>query len=123
MAAICGSIVTNLVVLTLTAIFGTLILNAMPAAVSNALSNYILPGMFGAMLAMFGCSAPILTIPVFAVLIVVNVLADKGFLGPGRPLRSPSSQLSAPFSTPAYSISSASAKGKKSVQNKPRRPF
>ncbi len=81
-AAICGSIVTNLVVLTLTAIFGTLILNAMPEAVSNALSNYILPGMFGAMLAMFGCSAPILTIPVFAVLIVVNVLADKGFLGP-----------------------------------------
>ena len=79
--AICGSIVINVIVLTLTAILGSLVLKILPAAVTSALTTYLLPGMFGALLAMFGCSAPLLTIPVFIVMVAINVCVSNGLIG------------------------------------------
>ena len=46
--AICGSVVTNLAFLTLAVIAGSAIMSVLPESVSDALSAYILPSLFGA---------------------------------------------------------------------------
>lgn len=74
--AIAGSIVTNIVVLTLTCFIGTWIISILPAVVLNGIATYLLPAMFGAMLAMFGSSQPILTIPTFVIMIALNALSN-----------------------------------------------
>jgi len=78
--AIAGSILVNLLVLTLTCFVGTAIIKALPQIVLNCIAYYILPAMFGALLAMFGSKYPLLTIPAFIFMILFNVLAAKGFI-------------------------------------------
>ena len=75
--AIAGSIITNLVVLAFTCFVGTAIINALPAVVLNCIAYYILPAMFGALLAMFGSKYPLLTIPAFIAMIILNILVAK----------------------------------------------
>ena len=48
------SIVINTLVLSLGVIAGKAILDALPAAVNNALSNFLLPALFGALIVQFG---------------------------------------------------------------------
>ncbi|MDL2258935.1 hypothetical protein LJC42_07285 [Eubacteriales bacterium OttesenSCG-928-K08] len=73
--AVAGSIVSNLIVLTVTCFVGTAIINVLPEAILSGIAAYVLPAMFGAMLAMFGAKEPLLTIPVFAVMIGLHYLS------------------------------------------------
>ena len=57
---IAGSIVTNVVILTLTVFFGVQILAMLPAGVKAALSSLILPALFGAVLMQFAMKKPII---------------------------------------------------------------
>lgn len=79
-AAIVGSIIVNVVVLTITAIVGSYIISILPQVVLQSITRYILPGLFGAMLAMFGCNAPLLTIPLFSVMVIINAFSGAGFI-------------------------------------------
>lgn len=79
-AAIAGSIVINLIVLTATCFIGTWLLSILPEVITEAMSSYIVPALMGAMLAMMGASAPMLTIPVCITMIVLNVLVTNGIL-------------------------------------------
>ncbi len=55
---IAGSIVTNVTVLTITVLFGMKILALLPDGVKAALSNLILPALFGAVLMQFSMKKP-----------------------------------------------------------------
>jgi len=78
--AIAGSILINLIVLTATCFVGTAIIKALPPIILNCIAYYILPAMFGALLAMFGSKYPLLTIPAFIFMIFLNILVAKGFI-------------------------------------------
>jgi len=54
---IAGSIVSNLIIVTLTAIFGQYLIKALPATVLEAF-DFVLPSVFGAMFAMFAEKHP-----------------------------------------------------------------
>ena len=57
-----GSVVTNLFFVSLAAVAGAVILNALPLAVQNAFKSYTVPAIFGAMLGQFGMKYPVLII-------------------------------------------------------------
>ena len=59
---IAGSIITNLFFVTLAAVLGAAILNAVPPIVSDAFKSYAVPAIFGAVLMQFGIKYPILLI-------------------------------------------------------------
>lgn len=46
--AICGSVVTNIIFLTVAVVAGSTLLSFLPASVTKAMSDYILPSLFGA---------------------------------------------------------------------------
>ena len=50
--AICGSVVTNILFLTAAVTVGSVVMGHLPASVTNALSKFILPSLFGACFAM-----------------------------------------------------------------------
>ncbi len=52
-----GSIITNLIVVTIAALAGNIILAALPAGVKEAF-NYVLPAIFGALFALFAIKYP-----------------------------------------------------------------
>lgn len=78
--AIAGSIVSNILVLTITCFVGTLIISILPESILLGIAAYALPAMFGAMLAMFGAKEPLLTIPMFVLMIILNYLVKFGIL-------------------------------------------
>ena len=49
--AICGSVVTNIIFLTVAVVAGSTLLSFLPEAVTSAMSSFILPSLFGACLA------------------------------------------------------------------------
>lgn len=55
---ICGSVITNLVFLTIAVVLGDSILGLLPGFIRNALSNFILPSLFGAMYGQFAYKNP-----------------------------------------------------------------
>lgn len=55
---IAGSIVTNVTILTIFVVFGYQILGVLPRTVKNAISNLILPALFGAVLMQFVVKKP-----------------------------------------------------------------
>jgi len=55
---IAGSIVTNITILTIFVVFGYQILGVLPQNVKNAISNLILPALFGAVLMQFVVKKP-----------------------------------------------------------------
>lgn len=79
--AIAGSVVCNIAVLTLTCFVGTAIIALLPQVILTGIASYVLPAMFGAMLAMFGSQEPLLTIPAFVLMIVLNFLFKKFVTG------------------------------------------
>jgi len=79
-AAIAGSVVINIVVLSVGAIAGYQILGILPEVITNALKAYIVPSIFGAVLAMMGSSRLNIAVPSFLVMLVVNYARKAGFL-------------------------------------------
>lgn len=73
-AAIAGSVVTTILVLTLGTIFGTQIIGVMPAAVLTTLTSYVVPVIFGSVVAMLGGSNLQFTIPVFVIMFVLSYI-------------------------------------------------
>lgn len=78
--AVAGSIVSNIIVLTITCFVGTAIISVLPEFILSGIASYVLPAMFGAMLAMFGAQEPLLTVPTFGLMIILNYLIKFGIL-------------------------------------------
>jgi len=76
---ITGSVVTNLLFLSLAVVAGPVLLGLFPPALQDAFRIYTVPAIFGAMLGQFALKAPILLIP--AVGIPVFLLAIVPTLG------------------------------------------
>lgn len=78
---IAGSVFMNLIILTLTAIGGSFIVTLLPEIILNSLTAYILPSIFGAVLAMFTSKKKLpVTFPVLLISICLNLLVNRGML-------------------------------------------
>ena len=78
---IAGSVFMNCIITTVTAIAGAFIVANLPNSVLAALSSYILPAIFGAVLAMFTTKGKLqITIPVLIFALAVNWLAVAGLM-------------------------------------------
>lgn len=78
---IAGSVFMNCIITTITALAGTLIISVLPESVMAALTDYILPGIFGAVMAMFTTKGKMqITIPTLLVAIGLNWLNMEGYL-------------------------------------------
>lgn len=78
---VAGSVFLNLLVLVLTALAGTIIIRILPEVVLSALSAYILPAIFGAVLAMNSTKSRLkITIPVLILSFLLNMGVKKGIL-------------------------------------------
>lgn len=75
------SIVINTLVLSVGVVAGQAILGALPAAVNNALSNYLLPALFGALIVQFGLKAKVHTLVMLAVGCFMYIAVGKSPLG------------------------------------------
>lgn len=74
--AICGSVVTNIIFLTIAVVAGTAIMSVLPEAVTNAMSSYILPSLFGACFAQMAIKKMKITVfalPVILIMLFVGV--------------------------------------------------
>ena len=69
---IAGSIVTNIVILTITVFFGVQILSLLPAGIKAALSSLNLPALFGAVLMQFAMKKPIIVCYALPLVLVVR---------------------------------------------------
>lgn len=78
--ALYGATLSNAAVLTLIAVLGSVLLRILPEVVRQALATYVMPSLFGTLLAMFGCEMPLLTFPVFGVMILIHILVAAGFV-------------------------------------------
>lgn len=78
---IAGSIFMNAFILTLTAIVGSVIIPMLPQVVLAALSAYVLPTIFGAILAMFTTKGKLpITIPTLLLAVAMALLVGKGII-------------------------------------------
>lgn len=78
---IAGSVFMNCIITTLTAIAGAFIIAALPEVVLKVMSAYILPAIFGAVLAMFTTKGKIqITVPVVLLALLINYMATQGML-------------------------------------------
>lgn len=73
-AAIAGSIVTTLIVLAVGTFFGSQIIKVLPDVVMNALTAYVVPVIFGSVLAMTGGKHIAFTGPFLIFMVAVNLL-------------------------------------------------
>jgi hypothetical protein len=73
---IAGSILTNVVAVTIAAIAGSVLLACLPLSFQEALKTYAVPAIFGSMLA--DCSAKY---PALCVIVLVAAVALRSFLG------------------------------------------
>ena len=83
---IATSILVNVVILTVGAVAGSVILNILPAPVKEAL-NFLLPALFGAVFGQFAATRPKLGVVAAIIAIGMNWLMKLGFLSfiPGNP--------------------------------------
>jgi len=89
LVAICGiagSVYFNVSLMTVAAVAGTFILAVLPDVVMNAITTYILPVIFGAVLAMFAKGRVKLLIPIMVFTVVVQWFNAQGMIPvmPGR---------------------------------------
>lgn len=76
---IAGSVFMNIIITTLTALAGAVIISFLPEIVLRVMSAYILPAIFGAVLAMFTTKGKIqITIPVVILTLGINYLVKIG---------------------------------------------
>lgn len=83
LVAICGiagSVYFNITLMTIAAIAGTFILAVLPDVVMNAITTYILPVVFGAVLAMFAKGREKLLIPIMVFTIGIQMLNRAGVI-------------------------------------------
>lgn len=73
------SVVVNLVILTIGALFGTMIVGVLPESVTSAM-NLLLPALFGSMLANAVVGKPKLALYVVPVAFVIKFAQNMGFL-------------------------------------------
>lgn len=79
--ALSGSVVSNIIVLTIGVFLGAKILAILPDVVVNALNRYLLPGIFGGMLGRFGSGRLKIAIPAFFGILILSYLARvKGLI-------------------------------------------
>lgn len=83
---VCGSVITNLFFVSLAAVAGAVLLEALPAEIQSAFKLYTVPAIFGAMLGQFGSKLPslipfALAIPFF--LLYVAPMIGLPFLATG----------------------------------------
>lgn len=74
-AAIAGSVVTTILVLTIGVFVGDLIVAMMPPIVMNTLISYVVPVIFGSVLAMLGGNRLQITLPTLAVIGMMNYIS------------------------------------------------
>jgi hypothetical protein len=76
---IAGSIYMNIAILIITVFCGSAIISILPASVLAAMSAYVLPSIFGALLAMFTTKGKLqLTVPVFVIAVGLGFLLSQG---------------------------------------------
>ena len=73
------SVVVNLVILTIGALFGTMIVGVLPESVTSAM-NLLLPALFGSMLANAVVGKPKLALYVVPVAFIIKFAQNMGFL-------------------------------------------
>lgn len=78
---ISGSVVTNLFFVSLAAVLGAAILDALPEALQNALKAYTVPAIFGAMFGQFGARLPIMVPVAFGIPMALLYYAPRLGLG------------------------------------------
>lgn len=78
------SVVVNLVILTIGALFGTMIVGVLPESVTSAM-NLLLPALFGSMLANAVVGKPKLALYVVPVTFIIKFAQNMGFLSSSRP--------------------------------------
>ena len=76
--AICGSIITNLIGVTLAAFIGSAIVALLPAVISNGLKSYAATAIFGAALGNYASKAPKLGACSVAVAVICMLLKWTG---------------------------------------------
>lgn len=74
-AAIAGSVVTTILVLTIGTIAGDRVIAMLPPAVMSTLTSYVVPVIFGSVLAMLGGSRLQITLPTLAVIGTMNFIS------------------------------------------------
>lgn len=80
---IAGSVIMNCVITTLTAVAGAVIIAMLPEVVLKVMAAYILPAIFGAVLAMFSSKGKIqITIPVLLLALLLVYLTTQKVLPP-----------------------------------------
>ena len=72
-----GSIIMNLVILTIGVFVGTSLMSKLPPVVTTALNSYLLPGVFGGMFGLYGTKYPKIAAPCFVVIVILNYLSVK----------------------------------------------
>lgn len=82
--AICGSVVTNIIFLTIAVVAGTTIMGLLPEAVTHAMSSYILPALFGVcfgQMAIKKMKITVFALPVILLMLLVGVPDELSILG------------------------------------------
>lgn len=74
---IAGSVVMNLIVLTIGVLVGTTFMSMLPGIVTTALNSYLLPGVFGGMFGLYGTKYPKIAVPCFVVIVILNYLSGN----------------------------------------------
>ena len=85
LVAICGiagSVYFNITLMTIAAVAGVFILQVLPDIIMNAITTYILPVIFGAVLAMFAKGRMKLLLPIMVFVIAVQLLNHQTNLLP-----------------------------------------
>ena len=78
-AGIAGSVFTNTLITTLTAVIGTWLLSVFPPVITKNMSGYVLPGIYGAVGAMLATNMK-LFIPSFGIMMLINILYNQGII-------------------------------------------
>lgn len=78
--AICGSVVTNIIFLTVAVLAGSAILSVLPEAVISAMSNYILPSLFGACFASMAVKKLQIALYALPIAVVLRLIKAPGWL-------------------------------------------
>lgn len=78
--AICGSVVTNIIFLTVAVVAGSTLLSFLPASVTAAMANYILPALFGACFASMAVKKMKIALYALPMAVILRLLSVPAWL-------------------------------------------
>jgi len=78
--AICGSVVTNIIFLTVAVVAGSTILGMLPESVTSAMSSYILPSLFGACFAQMAVKKLQIALYALPIAVILRLIKAPGWL-------------------------------------------